>query len=246
MPCGVGVYAARVSSLPVTGRPGTEATPRIRTFVLGDFQTNCFVVTVPDAVDPGARRHAWIVDVGQDPDALLDAVEQEGLEVKAMLFTHAHADHIAGVDEAIRRLGSRIPRLAHPLEAGAFEDPQLNLSAFVAAPISVSAPNGVLLPGVALELAGTHWRVLHTPGHSPGGVTLVHDASGQAIVGDTLFADSIGRTDFPTSDPTAMRNSLMKVLLSLPDATRIHPGHGPATTIGAERRSNPWLRAGAW
>lgn len=223
-----------------------EPAPNIRAFVLGDFETNCHLVTVPGAADPAARRHAWIVDVGQDPGALLDAVERERLEVKAILFTHAHADHIAGVDEAISRLGANVPRLVHSTEASAFEDPEFNLSAFIGAPISVSPPTGDLRPGTTLELAGTKWRVLFTPGHSPGGVTLVHDASHQAIVGDTLFAGSIGRTDFPTSDPEAMHRTLADVLLSLPDETRVFPGHGPATTIGAERRSNPWLKPGAW
>jgi len=202
---------------------------------------------VPEASSAAERRHAWIIDVGQDPGELLDTIEREQLEVKAMLFTHAHADHIAGVDEAIARLGSSVPRLAHRLEAAAFEDPELNLSAFIAAPISVSAPTGEIVPGSLLELAGTRWRVLFTPGHSPGGVTFVHAPSRQAVVGDTLFAGSIGRTDFPTADPQAMWNSLADVLLKLPDDMRIYPGHGPQTTIGAERRSNPWLRAdSAW
>lgn len=226
-------------------RAANEPTPLVRPFVLGDFQTNCLIVTVPDAPDAESRRDAWIVDMGQDPGELLDAVEREGLRVKAMLFTHAHADHIAGVEQALRRLGAGVPRLAHAREHAAFEDPELNLSAFVADPISVSAPTGEIVPGSTLELAGTRWRVLHTPGHSPGSVTFVHDASGTAIVGDTLFAGSIGRVDFPTSDPEAMRRTLA-LLMMLPDSTRVFPGHGPSTTIGAERRSNPFLQPGSW
>lgn len=253
-----GVYASRVQDSRRPDRPVTAVTeatgsarragasPVIRAFTLGDFETNCYVVTVPGAADESMRRHAWIVDVGQDPQPMLDAVLREGLDVKAILFTHAHADHIAGVDEAIARLGPHVPRLAHRSETSAFEDPEFNLSAFVGAPISVSAPTGELTPGSTLELAGTSWRVVHTPGHSPGGVTLVHDASKQALVGDTLFAGSIGRTDFPTSNAEAMKHTLFDVLLALPDDMRVHPGHGPATTIGIERRSNPWLKPGSW
>ena len=88
--------------------------------------------------------------------------------------------------------------------------------------------------------------MLHTPGHSPGGVTLACDAANEAIVGDTLFAGSIGRVDFPTSDPAQMHRSLHEVLMLLPDAMRAHPGHGPSTTIGRERRSNPWLQDDGW
>jgi glyoxylase-like metal-dependent hydrolase (beta-lactamase superfamily II) len=96
-----------------------------------------------------------------------------------------------------------------------------------------------------LELGSHYFRVLHTPGHSPGGIALWCEELALAIVGDTLFAGSIGRIDFPTSDPEAMRASL-GLLMQLPDETRVLPGHGPETTIGAERRSNPFLRPEAF
>ncbi|MHC4141486.1 MAG: MBL fold metallo-hydrolase [Planctomycetota bacterium] len=95
--------------------------------------------------------------------------------------------------------------------------------------------------GDTVELADATWRVVHAPGHSPGGVLYVHDASKQAIVGDTLFAGSIGRIDFPTSDPQAMRHTIQHVLMGLPDDLTVYPGHGPATTIGEERRTNPFV-----
>jgi glyoxylase-like metal-dependent hydrolase (beta-lactamase superfamily II) len=102
----------------------------------------------------------------------------------------------------------------------------------------------MLYGGETLMLGAAPFRVLHTPGHSPGGIALVHDATAQAIVGDTLFAGSIGRIDFPTSDPRAMERSLRDVLMALPDSTKVFPGHGPTTTIGRERKTNPYLRAG--
>ena len=125
-------------------------------------------------------------------------------------------------------------------------DPELNLSAFVGVPVTCGAADAPLRAGDGLRLGGSAWRVLHTPGHSPGSTTLVCDDAGEAIVGDTLFAGSIGRVDFPTSDPARMRHSLREVLMALPDAVRVYPGHGPSTTIGAERRSNPFLQDGAW
>jgi glyoxylase-like metal-dependent hydrolase (beta-lactamase superfamily II) len=105
----------------------------------------------------------------------------------------------------------------------------------------VTEPDRTLRDGERLGLAGTSWRVVHTPGHSPGGVLYVHDESRQAIVGDTIFAGSIGRTDFPGSDIEAFRHSIGTVMAALPDEMTINPGHGPATTMGRERRTNPFL-----
>ncbi|MHC4947734.1 MAG: MBL fold metallo-hydrolase [Planctomycetota bacterium] len=214
--------------------PAAVTAPRIETFALGVYQTNCFVVRLPGG-DAG-----WIVDCGYDPDPMLDAVERSGMRPEAILLTHAHCDHIAGVDRALARFGP-LPLVAHPAAAEACVDAQLNLSAFLDVPITCTRPDRLVNDGDVLELDGTRWRVVHAPGHSPGSVLFVHDESGQAIVGDTLFAGSIGRIDFPTSDPAAMRRTIGEVLMGLPDDTTIHPGHGPATTIGAERVSNPFV-----
>lgn len=217
------------------------AKPVIERYPLGAFETNCYVVWVPGPDGGAAGRACWIVDPGEEPRRVIESVRSRGLVPTHVLLTHAHADHVAGLEEACRAFpGARV--LLHPSEHAFLGDPQLNLSAFVGVPVSVRPADGTLADGDVLELSGTRWRVLHTPGHSPGSVTLVEDASGEALVGDTLFAGSIGRVDFPTSDPSAMHRSLRAVLLALPDAVRVHPGHGPSTTIGAERRSNPWLQ----
>jgi len=219
--------------------------PEIRTFALGDWQTNCHVVRVPGAVEPHDPRACWIVDCGQRPGPLLEHVRREGLRPVAILLTHCHVDHILGIDDALAAFGP-LPILCHAAERDFNGEPMLNLSAFAGREVRVSPPTGTLADGDALELAGTRWTVRHVPGHSPGGVAFVHEPTDGsdpvALVGDTLFAGSIGRVDFPTSDPEALKRSLREILLRLPDGTRILPGHGPETTVGAERRTNPFLQ----
>lgn len=209
--------------------------PKVHTFTLGDYQTNCYVVTAPGTSD------CWIVDCGQRPQAMFRFIEEKGLQPGALLLTHTHVDHIAGIDEAIARFGP-IPMYVHEAEAGFCSDPLLNLSGLAGMPVSVTEPEHHVKDGDRLRLGPSEWRVMHTPGHSPGGVCYIHDASKQALVGDTLFAGSMGRVDFPTSNPEQMRITLFEKLMALPDDMTIYSGHGPVTTIGAERLANPFLR----
>lgn len=212
---------------------------RLQAFELGRCATNAYVV----APEVGAGDACWIVDPGEGPEPLLRFLQGSPLKPAAIVCTHAHADHIAGIDRVRAAVGP-VPILAHPLEADWFGDPMLNLSQFIGEPVSVSNPTGMLQDGQVLQLGPLAWRVLHTPGHSPGSVTLWCPQEKIALVGDTLFLDSIGRIDFPTSDPEAMRDSLHRVLMALPDDTCVCPGHGPDTTIGRERRSNPFIVQG--
>ena len=215
--------------------------PHIASFILGEFQTNCFVVTVPDASENASD--CWIVDCGFDPQPMFDHIEAHKLTPKAILLTHAHPDHMAGVDQALSRYG-RLPMYLHAAEKGFCSDPMLNLSAMMGMPVTCAEPDHWLADGDEMELNGVVLRVVHTPGHSPGCVLVVHDESHQAIVGDTLFAGSIGRIDFPTSSPADMRKTIFEIIMKMPDEMKIHPGHGPDTTIGFERTNNPFVLGG--
>jgi glyoxylase-like metal-dependent hydrolase (beta-lactamase superfamily II) len=215
-------------------------TPTITPFVLGDYQTNCFVVT---AHAPNQPQDCTIIDCGLEPHEMFHWIDVHKLRPTQILLTHSHLDHIAGVDQALSRYGN-LPIAIHEDERGFCSDPMLNLSALIGMPITCTEPGQYLTHNQIVDLNGSTWRVLHTPGHSPGGACFVHEASKQAIVGDTLFAGSIGRYDFPTSDAADLRRSLHEVLMKLPDDMTIYPGHGPRTTIGKERRTNPYIVGG--
>ena len=161
------------------------------------------------------------------------------------MLTHAHCDHIAGAFDVVKAFSQggagALPVWVHEAERDWLSNPMLNLSALMGLPVTAPEAARLLREGDELELAGEKWRVLHTPGHSPGGITLWHEASGTAIVGDALFAGSIGRTDFPGSSFEVLARSIREKLYKLPDETRVLPGHGPETTIGREKRSNPFV-----
>ena len=204
----------------------------IQTFSLGQWQTNCFVLS--------SGRSCWIVDAGFDPEPMLDAITERGLTVEKVVLTHAHLDHIAGLN-TVRHHHPDVPILIHTDEQEFLTDTRLNLSAAFVQPVVAPQATDLMHDGDTLELAGIRFEVRHTPGHSPGGITLVQPDHHLAIVGDTLFAGSIGRFDFPTSDGPSLMQSISEQLMSLPDDTRVLPGHGPETTIGHERATNPYL-----
>ncbi len=207
--------------------------------MLGPFETNCYVVR-PEPSQPGDP--CWIVDAGFDPADLIALVRERWLRPELLILTHAHGDHIAGVRD-VRATWPSVPLLIHEAEHDWPGDPDLNLSAAIGIPVAAPAPDRLLRDGDELQLAGSRWRVLHTPGHSPGGITLYSEADGVALVGDALFAGSVGRTDFPGSDASTLARSIREKLYTLPDKTTVYPGHGPLTTIGREKKTNPFVRA---
>lgn len=210
--------------------------PKIRGFPLGPFETNCYVLWHND--DPTC----WIVDASYEPQEMIDFIRGDGLRPAAIVLTHAHCDHMAGIYDVLRAFPG-LPVWVHEAEREWLQDPLLNLSMMTGIPATAPEASRLLREGDVLELSGQKWRVIHTPGHSPGGISLYHEPSRTAIVGDALFAGSIGRTDFPGSDHEMLVRSIQQKLYRLPPETRIYPGHGPESTIGREMKSNPFVRA---
>ncbi len=208
-------------------------------FPAGSFQTNCYLVAV------SAGCECVVIDPGQDAVPGIDAVIAEHrLKPVAVLLTHGHIDHIWSV---VPVCGARdIPAYIHPSDRALLADPARGLPPGAGQQLlpglTFTEPDDVaeLADGMTLRLAGLEIVVDHAPGHTPGSVTF-RTGPGVMFSGDLLFAQSIGRTDLPGGDYPAILDSLARVCLTLPDETEVLPGHGPRTTIGAERASNPFL-----
>lgn len=202
-------------------------------FPLGPLGTNCYVVT--DA----KKTRAVVIDPGAADAGLIRRLE--GCTVEAILLTHAHFDHIGGVEELRGRFGC--PVYLHAAERNWLVDPALNGSlrwADVTPPIAGKLPDKEWADGDELELLGETFRVFHTPGHSPGSVSLL--AGDLLFAGDALFRRSIGRTDLPGGNEALLARSIREKLYVLGDDVLVLPGHGPETTIGEEKQENPFVR----
>lgn len=183
-----------------------------------------------------------IVDPGFEPHPILEAIAAEGLLPRAILLTHGHSDHIAGVG-AVRRAFPHLPILVGRGDAAKLVDPMANLSGVFGVPLTSPPANRLLDDGELVEEAGLRFRVRAIPGHSAGHVVFVVEGVSPPVVfgGDVLFRESIGRTDFPDGDFAALAAGIVRHLYTLPAETVIFPGHGPETTVGHERRHNPFV-----
>ncbi|MEE8191412.1 MAG: MBL fold metallo-hydrolase [Gemmatimonadales bacterium] len=205
--------------------------PRVICLTNGVYQENCYILADPETGD------AVIIDPGEDSDLFLRRMETEGFTLRAVWLTHAHLDHILGVKDVVERSGA--PLHMHPADRPLYDGiAEQGAWLGVQAP-QPPAPDHELAHGDALQLGGLEFEVRHVPGHSPGSVAFV--GHGVAIVGDAIFAGSVGRVDLPGGDGGTLLASIRDQLMTLPDETIVYSGHGPETTVGAERRTNPFV-----
>lgn len=202
----------------------------VRAVTVGPFQENCYLLIDEET------RDAVLVDPGDEPERLIDLVEREGATLRALWITHGHIDHVGGIAGVKRRWN--VPVHLHPLDRPLYDraaEQGRHYGVRIEAP---PAPEHDLAEGDVLTVGALSFAVMHVPGHAPGHVAFV--GHGVVFGGDCLFAGSVGRTDLPLCDPHALVQSLGR-FTALPAETVVYPGHGPATTVGEERRTNPFL-----
>lgn len=188
----------------------------LRKLVVGPYQTNCYLVGCKKTLE------GVVIDPGGEVDRILQEIARSSLKIHRILITHGHFDHTGGVSELKRVTGAQV--CIHPLDAGGLE----------------ATPDRELSEGQKIAVGTYELEVVHTPGHSPGGVCF--HAPGVVFSGDTLFAGSIGRTDFRGGDHGKLIQGVIQKIFPLGDDVRVYPGHGPPSTIGNERRQNPFFR----
>lgn len=202
----------------------------LKKVVVGPFASNCYIV------GSESGKEGMIIDPGADAKKILTSVKDLGLDIKTILITHGHIDHVSALKEVKEATGAETA--IHADDAQSLRDGRPAI-AMLGVVYPVSPPDRLLEDGDSVDVGELHFTVLHTPGHSPGGICLAGE--GVVFSGDTLFNYGIGRYDFPGSSGTQLMDSIRTKLMTLPDDTAVYPGHGPDTTIGAERRGNPFL-----
>lgn len=205
---------------------------KIEQYIVGMVQTNCYVVMNT------VTKEAIIIDPADQGDMIQNKIREKGMIPVAILLTHGHFDHIMAVEELVSAF--KIPVYAHEKEEEILKNPSLNLSTMAYKEVRLK-PDVSLKDNQELELAGIKIQVIHTPGHTKGSVCYYMEQEEVLFSGDTLFQESVGRTDFPTGNSTEIVHSIKERLAGLPEQVQVYPGHEGATTIGHEKMYNPFI-----
>lgn len=198
---------------------------------VGGMGSNCYIIGCDQT------KEAAVVDPGAEGRRILDRLGRLGLKCTKIILTHGHVDHIGALREVLEATGAEV--LIHELDGDMFTSPSKNLSMFMGALLKFKGADRLLKDGDNIQVGTVNLEVIHTPGHTPGGICL--KVGDDLLTGDTLFAGSIGRSDFPGGNHNQLINSIKTKLLGFPGKTRVFPGHGPASTIDEEKRFNPFL-----
>lgn len=204
----------------------------IKTIVLGIAHSNCYIIKSPES------QEAIVIDPGDQANTIEKYLKENDLDCKAILLTHGHFDHITAATK-LKNL-TDAPIYAHEAEVELLLDPELNASVYMGEEISVT-PDILVRDREKIQEAGLSLQVLYTPGHTEGGLCYHLQDYGKIFTGDTLFFEGVGRTDLPTGNHQKLIESIHSQLMVLSDSIEVYPGHGRPTTIGHERRSNPYL-----
>lgn len=205
---------------------------KVETLIVGPLYSNCYIIW-DDSINEGA-----IIDPGDDADVILKKVEKLNIKIKYVLATHGHFDHVGAVSPIKRKL--KVDFLAHKADDFFIEDGEESAMRWGIKIEGAPQPDKFLKDGETIKIGKFKLEVLHTPGHSPGGVCFLHDH--MLFGGDTLFQGSIGRTDFREGSMEDLSKSIRTRLYTLPDETIVYTGHGPITTIGDEKKYNSFVR----
>jgi glyoxylase-like metal-dependent hydrolase (beta-lactamase superfamily II) len=218
--------------------PGAEVTPHIDCIPNGLLQANCYLIVCPET------NEALLIDPGAEPERILQQIHSTGCRVSHLLHTHGHFDHIGATEAVLAGLAHPASLSGHPADAYLYErEARARGRQYgYVVPETMVVPDEYLADGMQFTVGTLRFEVIHTPGHTPGSISLVCGTT-TVFTGDTLFRRGIGRTDLAGGDEDQIYESILTRLYPLNESLRVLPGHGPATTIGEEKRANPFVQA---